>query len=368
MTEQRINPLPPNASSIKRTIFCQNSGVPLATLDVLIFEGHLAFLEVHEAALYLHPFYRLSTGVLLKKLEDALNSAQDSGWVLIASEQKRLQLLTSATMFSLGVVNQESPTLPSFPVAAASASRLFALSKFFFAVQSEKLSFPSYHVTKKNENLQWENLKHWLDSAFEVKDAWSKQSKNLEIAEKQRAYSDSLREINSETYRRIDTRKVWKWVEMQVLLQYPAGRVKTFESLFMNGDLEPHEWTVDDVEDLKVAILETCDIGNTITFFINKRLNGILALIRDFYSSFTLLTRVGNGDANKLQDEQQTPQEAAIFDEFDRKASELESLPPMPVRESFTSNALFWKAQAQWNILSRVFKQKSAAQNESSST
>lgn len=346
----------PALPSIKRTIFCQNSGVPLATLDVLVFEGHLAVLESHEAALYLHPFYRTSPGVLGKKLDDALTRAHDSEWVQTKPEQLRLQLLTSALLFSLEVVRQELPTLPSFVIASSSASRLLALSKWYFFISSQRLSLPQYHINKKNQNLSWENFKDWLDCAFEIKEDWSKKAKKLEVADKQRAYSESLKEINSECYRRIDTRKVWNWMEMQLLLRYPPGRTTTFKSLFLNGDVEPHEWTLDDVEDLKIAILESCDIGNEITFFINKRLDGIHALIRDFYSSFTLLSTVGDGSANSLQDEQQTPEEAAFFTEFENKVDSLESLPPAPVRSSFASNGLFWKAQAQWNILSRRFK------------
>lgn len=350
--------LSPAAISAKRTILCQNSGVPLAILEVLIFEGHLPVLEAHDSAPYFHPFYRISPAVLIKKLEESLRLAQDSGWINTPSEQKRLQLLTSSLLFSLDAVKQECATLPSYTVASASASRLLALAKWFFFVSAGRLQFPVYHVTKKNDNLQWDNFKHWLDSAFEIRAEWSKNVKSLEIAEKQRLFSLSLKEINSESYRRIDTRKVWKWMEMQLLLKYAAGRVETFKSLFLNGDVEPHEWTIDDVEDLKYAITESCDIGNEITFFINKRLNGILALIRDFYSSFTLLGK--KPDVGNLQEDKQTPQELAMIEELDRRLDSIDVLPPAPVRASFTSNALFWKAQAQWNILARRFKSREA--------
>src|SRR5258706_5879800 len=142
----------PKLNSITKTIYCQNSGTVLGTLEVLILEGHIAYLESHSDSVYLHPFYRMSNTVILKKLEDCLHQCQEQGWICSHKEQQRLQLLCSALMFSLGAIKQDGASLPSFPIAAASTGRLVGLAKWYFFVSSQRLSFPLYSISTKNDN------------------------------------------------------------------------------------------------------------------------------------------------------------------------------------------------------------------------
>jgi hypothetical protein len=125
----------------------------------------------------------------------------------------------------------------------------------------------------------------------------------------------------------------------------------------MKADQAPEDWTLDDIEDVHFAIVETCDMGNEISFFINNRLRQIRLVIENFYSSFTLLSSVTAEGMSALDDV--TPQEqaatTAFFTQFDKRATELESLPEAPKRESFASYPKFLQAQAQWNILKRRY-------------
>ena len=355
----------PPFDSIIKTIYCQNSGVVLGNLECKIFEGQLAYMEAHSEAVYLHPFYRLSNVVLLKKLEDCLHWFQNQGWIGTPPEQLRLRLLVSATMFHLDSIKQDRATLPSFQIAAASAGRLLGVTKWFFWVSSQRLQFPLYSISGLNENLQWENFRHWLDSAYEVREAWASKSKEYQRDAEQRAMEESLREIKSEhIFKRIDTRKVWNWIGLQLEDNIPPGRIKTFESLFLNGDTEASEWTIDDVDDLREAIVKFVDRGNEIMFFVSKRLDGIAAIIRDFYSSFTIVSKVTGGNFT----DQQTPEEALFYSEYDKKVEGMVELPPAPKLESFQNRVHFLKAQAQWNILARRFKLKKEGEGDASQT
>lgn len=341
-------------TSISKNIYCQNSGVILGRLDICIFEGHLAYFEAHGESAYLHPFYRLSHTVLLSKLESALKLAHEKGWALTWREQQRLQLLVSAVMINLDCVKQQHATLPSFAIAAGSAGRLLGLARWFFFISSQRFEFPVYSISKLNDNLHWENFSAWLDSAFAVRDAWSKKKKGIELDAKKRSQDQAMKEIKDEAvYRRLDIRKIWNWMELQLSLHYAPGRIETFKNLFLNGDIESYEWTEDDVDDLSVALVEHCDCGNEIMYFIRKRLDGILALIKDYKSSFTLITRT----QQQFKEHEQTPQEALFIGEFDKKVEALDAMPEKPKRESFATLGLFLKAEAQWNILARRFKQ-----------
>lgn len=340
---------------LTREITCKRSGVLLASLHIHLFEGQLAYLDSHTESIYLHPFYRLAPVVLIKKLEDSLHRAQESGWIQSHKEQERLCLLTSALMHALDCIKQDRATLPTYVVASASAGRLLGLAKWFFFLSTQRLEFPVYSISGKNENLGWENFKHWLDAAYQIREDWASKRRQLDQDAKKRAHEASMKEVFSESYRRVDTKKVWNWVHIQLADHFAPGRLETFKSLFLEGDLNAHEWLLDDVEDVKIALVQHCDIGNEIMHFINKRLDGIRALIKDFHSSFTLL---GTKESGTFGGEGQTPEEALFLGEFDRRVEALEELPPAPTREGFATQGLFLKAQAQWNILSRRFQQK----------
>lgn len=353
-----------SAKVLSQTIRCAKSGFPLGQLQITIIEGQLSYLEAHNDAIYLHPFYRLSSTVLLKKLEDSLHQAQSNGWAVSQHEQDRLRLLTSATMYCIGVLKQEGYSLPSFAVAAGSAGRLLALAKWFFFLSSQRLELPQYSVGPRTENVLWENFKHWLDAAFQVRDDWGKKARVLEQEAQKRLYDENVRDIKSESFRRVDLNKVWKWIENQLEEVVPAGRRTTLRKLFLDGDHEAHEWLADDVDDLQELLVKHCDCGNEIMHFIQKRLNGIRALIRDFYSGFTLLGSGLSGGPGQNEVDRQTKEEIELIAEYDAKVEVLESLPQKPLRESFASLALFLKAEAQWNILKRRWDQKQKEQKE----
>lgn len=340
-------------SSVTKTIYCQVSGVILGRLEVCIFEGHLAYLQTHSDATYMHPFYQLSNVVLCNKLEDALRLAQDNGWIVTWREQQRLQLLVSAIMHQLDCISQQGACLPSYQIAVGSAARLLSLARWYFFISSQRLAFPNYKVSKDNDNLQWENYRHWVDAALKIRENWSKKKKEIEIEAKKKANDEAIREIKSESvFRRVDIRKVWAWMEIQLVLHYNQRQIEYFKELFLNGDVDSHEYILDDVDDLREALLKHCDIGNEIMFFIRKRLSGIAALISDFRSSFTLIS----GPKGRFQEEQQTPQEVAFFSDFDKQAEQLEVMPPKPTREAFATLAHFMQAEAKWNILNKRWK------------
>lgn len=342
-----------NFSSITKTIFCKNSGVVLANLEMKILEGHLPYLEYHTDALYLHPLYRMSSTVLIKKLEDALHQAQGNGWVLIDQEKLRLRLLTSAMMHAFQCIKQVEPCLPRFDIAAGSAGRLLGLAKWFYYISSQRMSFPTYSVSRRNDNMEWQNFKHWVDSAYEVRQEWANQSRELKREDELRSRSAALVEIKSEHIRRVDVNKVWRWVELQLEPAIAAGTLVTWKDLFLNGDLNPVDWTADDVDDLRIAITNYCDTGNEVMFFVQSRLKAIRTMIAEFFSTFTIVGSNLNSSGKALSDEDQTDEEKAFTDSFDSKVQALDELPPEPKRSSFETTGKFMKAQAEWSILKK---------------
>lgn len=351
-----------------KIICCYRSGVPLASVTAICSQGW-PLLSSFQTAL-LHPIYNMPLSKLNIKLYDHLTAAHASEWMLADAELQEIRLCMSAIMYaahSIWEAPQDSKlhlsSLPSDSVAVGSAARLLAISCWYDGMSTASIAFPLYNISVANNNLHWENFKGWLEVAEDIREDWETGRNRNERDEEQRRRAAALLTVKAEhIYKRIDFNKVWRWIDIQLAdsADYPEGRRETLKELFMKGDIAPEDWTTDDVDDLCEAVLVCCDCGNEITHFIQTRLNHIRALIVDFYSSFTLLGAAkdvaGNGlDLSTKEKETQD----AFFMDFDKRASNLESLPPAPKREQFASMALFLKAEAQHRILARRFELRS---------
>lgn len=356
-----------------KVIYCTRSGLPLASVTALCSNGWPLLSAVQSSLL--HPIYSMGLDRLLIKLRKELDIAEAASWLTDHNNIAEIRLCMSAIMYELDAIWQPpeeavhlwhklEPSLPAGPVAVASASRLLALARWYHYATSKRMAFPLYRISKINDNLEWQNYSAWLDDAFAIREEWESGRATLEREEQLRLRTEAVATIKSEAvYKRIDFNKVWNWIEIQMAVdkRYPAGRRETFKTIFMKGDTSPEDWTLDDIEDVQLAILETCDMGNEISYFINTRLSGIRAVIKDFYSSFTLLSSAAGGlPADMTASEQAAT--SAFFSEFDKRAESLEELPPEPKRESFATMAKFIQAQAQWRILSKRYDLSRAAQ------
>lgn len=355
-----------------KLIVCPRSGLPLATVTAMCTHGW-PMLSSFQANLY-HPVYAFPLEKLIVNLDRELKAAEQIAWCVEDRVETEIKLNMSAIMYALNAIwqppveatylwKQLEPSLPSWAVAIGTGSRLVQLAGWYHYATSKRLSFPSYRVSTKNDNIEWQNFGSWLTEAFEIKTEWESGRDKLAQEDELRKRTAALLEVRAEhIYKRIDFNKVWNWIDVQMKLdsKYPAGRRETFKSIFMKGDTNPEEWTVDDIEDVHFAVVETCDMGNEISFFINNRLRQIKAVIEDFYSSFTLISSIRSDSLDAL--DATTPQEQAasnaFFSTFDKRANELDTLPEAPKRESFATYPKFLQAQAQWNILKRRYDMK----------
>lgn len=353
-------------------IYCPRSGVPLAKVEALCSHGWPVINQLASVTTgLLHPVYAMPLDKLIIKLKNELAAAEQIAWCSIDADQRELQLTMSAIMYSIDAVwqpaveathlwNKLVPALPMWPVVVASGGRLLRLASWYHYATSKRLRFPLYRISHDNKNTHWENFSTWLDDSYEIKEEWEKGRDNLQHAEEVKARTDALLTVRADAvYKRIDLNKVWNWIDIQMRLnaKYPVGRRETFKTIFMTADMHPEDWNTDDVEDVQMAILETCDIGNEIMFFIRTRLNNIHAIIRDFYSSFTLIRSVAKEGSATLDSVSQLEQDRTteFFGGFDKRAESLDAMPPEPQREHFATPAKYLQAAAQWRILKKRY-------------
>ena len=356
------------AHKASKTIYCIRSGLPLANITKLC-DGEWPMFTGLQTSM-LHPAYSKTLDSLISKFSKLVVEAEDAEWEVRTKQKTALQVTMSAMMYGLdamwlppsGTSKGIEPSLPRWSVVVGCATKFLALVKWYHYQTSKRLAFPLYRISEAAHNKEWTNFGGWLEEAYAVKKVWEKGRLDVELLESaMAAREEAIEEVHAEKlYTKIDFRKVWNWIDLQLAdhpdhgKEYPAGRRKTFENLFMTGDEHPENWSVDDVEDLQFAVLQCCELGNDITFFITTRLNNIRAGIQDFFSSFTIIGSNPNFDASRVTDKERETT-AEFFGNFDRRVAELSELPPAPKKEDFPKLWLFLKAQAEYNILAKRF-------------
>lgn len=359
-----------------KTLYCFRSGVPLASVTALC-GGGWPFLQQINTSL-IHPVYSLPLGVILTKLKEGIDEAEEAAWMLPDRKLLDIRLYMSAIMYELGCIWQPSKealhlwtrleaSLPSEAVAAGTASRLFKIARWYHFATSKRMELPMYRISRANNNLAWENFSAWIDDAWSVHKEWETGRTELNRQHQLQLHTEALQMIRSaDVMKRLDFRKVWGWIDLQIRVDaaYPAGRRETLREIFLTADTRPELWTLDDVEDLQEAIIVNCDRENDVYFFVNSRLMQLRACIKSFYGSFTLLS--GEDDAERSEEQAKREQSAqqAFFSEYDRQAESLEQLPPEPARTGFPTMAKYLQAMAQWRILKARFEQAQKRKQE----
>lgn len=341
-----IAPNMPHFTSLRQPVNCAVSGVVLGTLEVSIVEGNIPFVQNFNEVQLLHPFFGQTDYNLMKKFDESLKWFAENGWQPNIPQLSRLQILMSATMHRMEALKQETQTLPSYAITAGCAHRLYALAKWYLMETSRRSALPLYSVAKRNDNLQWENLRYWLDEVSEIRERWRSRTAEIERESELRAKETALRDIMSSHSRRVSLKNVWSWLELQLKMAIKDGRIATWKSLFMTGDLAPEDWLADDVDDLAEAVAEHCDIGNEIMYFVRSRLQTIREQITDFYDSFTI---VRTSVASIVH--QNNEKEDALLQEYDAKLEILGELPPPPQQRDFATVGLYLRARSQHSIL-----------------
>jgi len=365
-------------SSTTRTIHCQRSGVPLVEVTTLCANGW-ALISQPVFAVFVHPVYNLPLGKLCRRLELQLMDADHAEWDMPQAAITEISLTVSAVVYALDAMwlpsedalstgrNIEA-SLPDTRTTVGCASRVLDLASWYFAETSRRITFPLWKPSKNAGNLNWHGFSAWLDACVDIRDEWSSAKRKAENKELLRSTEDVLKLVSqAQVYKRIDTKKVWNWIELQASEhsgKYSSGRRETLKSLFMNGESEPEIWTSDDCDDLIEMVVDTCDIGNDITSYIRNRVSNIRAAINDFYSDFTLIgasntNRYGESSGLELSSTEKAA-ETSLFGEYTDMLQSMTVCPPKPDVTQYSNRVLGLKAVAEWNIISKLFAARQA--------
>lgn len=365
------------------TIKCARSGVPLFHATP-VCSNQWALLSYPHFKAFVHPIYEMPLDKLLRKLTLQLLEAETAEWNISNFAVREIGLTMSSIMYALGAM--WTPTvealehgrliehsLPDAGVTVGCAGRLLSLASWYHNETSKRITFPLWRPSKHAGNLNWHGYPNWLNACFDIKEDWGKQKRKHENAELLRATEETLKTVHlASVYKKIDTAKVWNWISIQASehqVKYPSGRQETLKTLFLRGDVEPEAWLPDDCDDLIEMVTDCCDIGNDIMFFIRQRTSLIRSYINDFYGNFTMLdSKHPTGDGGLSLSAAEQDAQSALMSEYTSKLEGLTTAPAEPKLEAYPSRVHWLRAQAEWRLLTKVFKLQNQPTKQPNST
>lgn len=355
----------------EKILYCTRSGVPLCKVTKLNRGGWpISGTALGELA---HPIYSYSLSKLIKGLTDHLDIAYETGFKFGDEHDWRKQDIAmhmSAIMWAMEAIWQPPAgghivgSLPSTVIAIAHAPKLLDLVEWYYGETSQRLRFPLYRIHPNNNNLNWENFSHWLEAAADVRTGWELRKTQRVREEDIRKTEDALLEVRARSiWKRLDYVKVWNWIDMNLAAGVSEARRAHYRELFLKGDSNPDDYTMHSVDNFMCDVVEYCDLGNEIMFFIRGRMNMIRTVIQEFCSGYRLITDVLElgGVINTEAERRELAQTTATLAHITGDVAVLTELPPQPVRSDFTTHARFLQAQARWNITKREWDKQQAA-------
>lgn len=359
----------------KHILKCSRSGVPMLEITTLIGGGAWPLLNTPQFTRAIHPIYARPLHAIIGRMGDCAAALEDAGYIFAHEAQYLEAALTiSAGLHAISAIWEPhidstkvpEPSLPSEAVTVSCLRRTHQLLSWYHFMTSKRLSFPLYRPTVSNTNEHWENLASWLDACDDIKCEWELGRSTRDIDADIEARKEAQEYVSvAHMVEKIDHRKVWNWIHIQLNAdgRYAAGRIKTFETIYLSGEREPERWTQDDIEDVQQAIMECCDVRNDVYQFVVLRLRRIAASIADFFGGFNVL----DTPVHTVTTQEKEKTEALLAD-YDAQLIGLDKMPDAPQREQFASLALYLRANAQHNILSRRWKLLQSKQTSDQST
>lgn len=319
-------------------ITCKFSGLHIGTLDYEIVAGHMPYLSHWDNMVALHPVFSLSTAKLLSFARgewSRLAKAADDGQAT-QHEENLLRVCFLAVLHSLECITQEAPSLPPLHIVQNNMNALFKLAYWRHYLNSKRFSFPEFKINRFNNNDRFENLNHYIDACFKVKEDYEKGLNDLVEAEKVAAADRALKALRDNWVTPVSNKQLFRWIKAHLPEKYQNDL--WMQALFCGSDKQILVYDKDEIELLEAIITEECPHGTAILNAVRNRIAEIWQVFTDHKEAFTV-------DFEEL-DLDSTMQNA-------RAVSSAPLSTEAPKQSDYPSKALFIRANALFYLQQR---------------
>lgn len=336
--------------TINHRFFCQRSGIQIGTLEFITTAGTLPYLSQWKDSVCYHPVFAMQPNKLLVFARDEwqrlAQRVLDSE--ITEHESEILRVCHLALLHSLESIKQDEPALPSLSIVQGSIEALFTLAGWKFFLESQRFKFPTLHLARRNNNLDFSNLRDYLNLCFEVKNDY--ETKVSETVEKAKidAADRAMAMLRSEWAVPSSKKMLFQWIKAHLPDKYKPDGDGWLATLFLGTDKVIQSFEHDDLALFEEIIYASCPVGNSIFKAVRERTEAIKLAWVQHHEAWEI--DLGSDDWDE---------------ETKLLVNGVPILPadagPEPRCEEFASRGKFLQAHAKWTIAqARSVKDKGA--------
>lgn len=278
------------------TLYCQRTGIAVATMELLQQAGKMPFLSQWKESQCFHPLFSLPQAQLLSWVRKNWNyifknNASDS----ITNHQKQQFCISFvAILHSLNCLDQQVPALPDFDTVNSNMQRLIELAYWYNYLDSKRFRFPTLRINKLNQNTALHDIGCYLDICDSVRKDWET-SKDAKLEEsKLEAARKAEKAVRGSHVRAISKKALWNWFlsnlsvanskkySLPEWLEWKEQSAK----LWFSSEHGQLAYSPDDVNNIEEVFIAECSLGTTVSHAFNAELTKIHSHITNHLKIF----------------------------------------------------------------------------------
>jgi hypothetical protein len=247
------------------------------------------YVQAWKETTFLHPIFSLSLSALLHRAT-ACWQLEKSGTKQFPMQHK--QLLFLAMLHASNCIKQDVAGLPSPKIVEVHFTRVIELLGWKNDQASERLQFPRLHIWKgavkeDAENL-FRNVPAWISACESVRDEWENVVRESQKKAKAQATALAMRNIRRAMYQDISLRRLWNWISTQVP-QSVLENNSDLQQLFFAEESQINVWTEEDITALEDLVIQYCELGNSISHEVMRRIKELMGWWQIYYDTFEIV-------------------------------------------------------------------------------
>ncbi len=266
------------------TIYCQRTGVAIASMQLLQQAGKLPYLSNWKDSQAFHPLFSLPQPQLLawtrKNWNFLFRNTVDRATDL---QKQQFQIAFMAILHTLNCVDQKNPALPSFETVQVNMQRLLELAYWYNYLDSRRFKFPTLRISKLNDNLQLDDIRTYFDICDSVRHDWETSKDARQEDAKLEAARRAEKAVAGSHVKAVSKKQLWNWF----LASLQANNSKKYNhpewmewkedaaKLWFSSENQQLTFSPDDVDTIEEVFITECTLGTTVSHAFTRELSRI---------------------------------------------------------------------------------------------
>lgn len=325
---------------IAHKLYCQRSGLPIATVEFLTTANTLPYISFWNDSVVYHPVFSMQPNKLLdfSRAEWQRLAGRAADQEISEAESNILRVSFLAMLHSLESVKQESPALPPLQVVQDNIEQLFNLAAWKFFLESKRFKFPTFSLSKLNSNLDFSTVRAYIETCLDAKKDYESRVSEAVEKEKIAAAEKALAALRSEWVTPVSKRLLWQWVKSHLPEKYQPDGEGWLATIFLGSDRAILDFEAEDIALAVEIIYSSCPVGSSVFKAVKERLAAVEEVWKQHYEAWEI----------DLGDDEWEQGAAAMLVNGEKQKTPHPG--PEPKIGDFQSRGAYIQAKARWDI------------------